>query len=246
MTLSARNLHVRRGNAAVLRGIDASAERGQITAICGPNGAGKSTLLAALAGLDVPAIGEVLLDGEALGSLKPVQRARRVGYLPQDSVIAWDVSVASLLALGRLPSGDAGQEQVEQVLQDVRLADFAQRPVSSLSGGERARALLGRVLVGEPQWILADEPLAALDLHHQLAMLKHLRSAADAGAGVVLVLHDLALAMNHADHVLVLGGGQCLAQGPPQEVLSESVIAKVWDIEARWLREAGTFALAAR
>ncbi len=109
--------------------------------------------------------------------------------------------------------------------------------MSKLSGGEKARALLARVLVGEPEWLLADEPLAALDIAHQLTLLRHLRRVADNGAGVVLVLHDLSLAMNHADHVLVLDKGRLAASGSPEDALSEAVIAQVWGVAAKWIGE---------
>ena len=227
-----------------LGGISASLSPGSITAICGPNGAGKSTLLQCLAGLLVPDAGEVRLDGAPLPHGR--ERARRIGYLPQVGEVAWDLSVANLAALGRLPYGDRGEAPVAAALAALDLAALADRPVSTLSGGERARALLARVLAGEPEWILADEPLAALDLAHQLALLAHLRAAARAGAGVVLVLHDLALAMNHADRVLVLDEGRLAAQGAPEEALAAEVIAGVWGVPARWLGEPGARALAIR
>jgi iron complex transport system ATP-binding protein len=112
-----------------------------------------------------------------------------------------------------------------------------------LSGGEKARALLARVLAGEPDWILADEPLAALDLGHQIALITHLRQAARNGAGVVLVLHDLALAMNHADRVLVLDRGGLVAEGAPEEALDPAIIERVWGVPACWLGEPGARAL---
>jgi iron complex transport system ATP-binding protein len=226
-----------------LDAVTAAFEPGSITAICGPNGAGKSTLLQALAGLIEPDRGGVSLDGAPLPQGR--ERARRIGYLPQAGEIAWDLSVAGLAALGRLPHGDRGEASVAAALAAVDLQRFATRPVSTLSGGERARALLARVLAGEPRWILADEPLAALDLAHQLALLAHLRAAADAGAGVVLVLHDLALAMNHADRVVVLERGGVAADGVPDEALAEAVIARVWGVRARWLGEPGARALVA-
>ena len=223
--------------------VNAQLEPGRITAICGPNGAGKSTLLQCLAGLLAPDGGAVLLGGVPLP--QGPERARRIGYLPQTGEIAWDLSVGALASLGRLPHGDRGEAQVAAALAALDLTQFAARPVSTLSGGERARALLARVLAGEPEWILADEPLAALDLAHQLTLLGRLRDAASHGAGVVLVLHDLALAMNHADRVLVLDGGRLAADGPPEQALAEPVIESVWGVRARWLGEPGAWALAA-
>ena len=239
MTLAARSLTV----AQRLADVTASLEPGRITAICGPNGAGKSTLLQCLAGLIKPDGGEVLLGDAPLPHGR--ERARRIGYLPQTGEIAWDLSVAALAGLGRLPHGDRGEGQVAAALAAVDLTHLADRPVSTLSGGERARALLARVLAGEPGWILADEPLAALDLAHQLTLLARLREAAEQGAGVVLVLHDLALAMNHADRVLVLDRGALAADGAPEEALSEAMIACVWGVTARWLGEPGARALVA-
>jgi iron complex transport system ATP-binding protein len=214
-----------------------------VTAICGPNGAGKSTLLSALAGLLEPSSGAVELDGVPLPHGR--ERARRIGYLPQTGEIAWDLSVTALVALGRMAHGDCGEPQVAAALEALDLAAFADRPVSTLSGGERGRALLARVLAGEPEWILADEPLAALDLGHQLALLGKLREAAGRGAGVVFVLHDLTLAMNHADRVLVLDRGRLAAEGPPEQALSAEVIRRIWGVPARWLGEPGARALVA-
>ena len=239
MTLAARSLAV----AQRLTDVAVSLEPGRITAICGPNGAGKSTLLQALAGLIEPDRGEVLLGDAALPTGR--ERARRIGYLPQVGEVAWDLSVAALASRGRLPHRDRGEPQVAAALAALDLAHLAERPVSTLSGGEGARALLARVLAGEPEWILADEPLAALDLAHQLALLARLREAAGRGAGVVLVLHDLALAMNHADRVVVLAHGAVAADGAPGEALSEETIARVWGVTARWLGEPGARALVA-
>lgn len=226
-----------------LAGVSATLEPGRITAICGPNGAGKSSLLECLAGLLTPASGSVMLDDRPLDALPPRARAQAIGYLPQTGEVAWDVAVRSLVALGRLPHRDARAEPVAAALAALDLQDLADRPVSRLSGGERARALLARVMAGEPRWILADEPLAALDLAHQLSLLRHLRAEAAKGTGVVLVLHDLALAMNHADRVLVLDQGTLAADSPPEQALSAEMIGRVWGVPARWLGEPGARAL---
>ena len=121
---------------------------------------------------------------------------------------------------------------------------LAARPVGTLSGGERARALLARVLAGEPGWVLADEPLANLDLAHARALLRHFRRLADAGKGVALVMHDLAQAMNHADHVVVLDKGRVAARGAPETTLDPALVARIWGIEAHWLGDHGARALA--
>ena len=243
MTLEARDLALERGGVTVLAGVGARLERGQVTAICGPNGAGKSSLLMALAGLLAPVTGSVLLEGAPLGPMPARRRAQRIGYLPQDGEVAWDVAVESLVRLGRLPHRDRGEAAVEAAIAALDLRQLRHRPVSRLSGGEKARALLARVLAGEPEWILADEPLAALDLAHQQALLRHLRAAAAQGAGVVVVLHDLATAMNHADRVLVLSGGTLAADGVPDTALAPETIARSWGVAMRWIGETGARAL---
>ena len=241
MTLVAHELAL----AGRLSGVSATLRPGEITAICGPNGAGKSSLLQCFAGLLSATSGKVWFEGKGLVALHPRERAKAIGYLPQEPEIAWDVAVRTLIELGRLPHRDRGETQVAAVMDALDLARFAHRPVSQLSGGERARALLARVLAGSPRWILADEPLAALDLAHQLSLLGHLRREAERGTGVVLVLHDLALAMNHADRVLVLDRGALAADAAPADALSAPIIGKVWGVTARWLGEPGARALVA-
>ena len=238
-----------------LAGIGLTLRAGEVTAIVGPNGAGKSSLLACLAGLITPPVGRVICGSEDLGALAPRLRARRIGYLPQTPEIAWDVTVETLVGLGRLPwqggplqrpAATAAQDAaaVAAALAAMDLAALRQRPVSHLSGGERARALAARVLAGEPDWLLADEPLANLDLAHAAALVGLLERQAMAGRGVVLVLHDLATAMNRADRVIVLERGRVVADGPPAEALSAALVARVWQVQARWLGDPGARALA--
>ncbi|WP_394270650.1 ABC transporter ATP-binding protein [Qipengyuania sp.] len=226
-----------------LHEVSLTLRQGEIAAICGPNGAGKSTLLECLAGLIMPDSGAVALNGVGLDEIPPRERARRIGYLPQDGAIAWDIPVRRLVELGRVPHGDRAQGPVDDALGILGLDHLADRRAQSLSGGERARVLLARVLAGEPDWVLADEPLAALDLAHQLALMRHLRKAADRGAGVAMVVHDLALARNHADRVILLSGGRIAAAGPPSEALAKQRIAAVFGVECRWIGAPGALAL---
>ena len=239
MSLRAENLTI----AARLADVKCALNRGEITAICGPNGAGKSTLLMALAGLLPADAGRAMLGDKPLASLHPKERARRIGYLPQSADIAWDVPVRTIVELGRMPHGDRARAPVDAAISALDLGGFERRRALTLSGGERARMLLARVLAGEPEWILADEPLAALDIAHQLTLLTHLRRQAEEGRGVVIVLHDLALARNHADRVIVLSEGRVAADGIPQRALSEAVIAEVWGVAARWIGQPGAQAL---
>lgn len=235
------------GLAGRLADLTLSVHAGEVTAICGPNGAGKSTLLSCLAGLVQPDSGVVAMGGALLRTLSARERARRIGYLPQSPEVAWDVTVDVLVSLGRLPWGDMrldeGRAAIEEAIAAMDLEGFRHRPVTRLSGGERARALMARVLATRPAWLLADEPLANLDLRHALSLMRRFREQARLGRGVVLVLHDLATAMNYADRVIVLQGGHLAADGEPGHALSREVIERVWGCPARWLGDPGAMAL---
>lgn len=237
-SLSADNLSLVRGSKTVLCDINAAFSPGAITAIVGPNGAGKSSLLMALAGLIPPKQGRVILGEETLHNLSLKDRAKALGFLPQSGEIAWDVTAESLAKLGRMPHGDGasdtGRAAVNSALAALDCTELKDRPARQLSGGERARVLLARVLAGDPQFILADEPLAALDLAHQLSLIAHFKTCTSHGTGVVMVLHDLTLAMNHADHVVVLHQGSLHGSGTPDETLTSSCIADVWGVNAEW------------
>lgn len=238
--LAVQGLTVALGGRPVLQGVDAVFRPGEVTAVIGPNGAGKSTLLACLTGLRKPDAGTVRLDGAPLDALSHRQRARRLGFLPQTPEVAWAVDVETLVGLGRIPhSGARGLSEVDRAavtraLERTHLQPLARREVRSLSGGERGRALFARVLAGEPSWLLADEPLAGLDPGHQLDAVDLMRAfAAEQGQGVVMTLHDLAVATRLADRVLVLVDGQVVADGPPRQALTPAVLARAYGVEAR-------------
>jgi iron complex transport system ATP-binding protein len=237
--LSTQGLGVRLSGVPVLTEVDLALEPGQVTAIVGPNGAGKSTLMACLAGLRHPDQGRVLLDGKPVLDFAPRDRARQMGFIPQTPEVAWDVEVRTLVGLGRTPylgaRGLAADDwaAVDRAMAQADVVPFASRIVTTLSGGERARVLIARALAGEPRWLLADEPLAGLDPGHQFDAGDLFRRLAREGAGVVLTLHDLPLAMRIADRVVVLAQGRVIADGPPWVALSPDVLARAYGIEAR-------------
>ena len=232
MALSLDDVGVTLGGATILDGVTADIEPGRVTVILGPNGAGKSTLLRAATAL-VPASGRIAVDGDAVGTLASRERARRIGYLPQDAAVHWNMRVGEVVALGRLPHGTSPAETaaaVARALEATATDDFADRAIGTLSGGERARVLLARVLAGEPRYLLADEPLAALDPAHQADIVTRLRAVAAAGAGVAIVVHDLLQAQLAADDAILLDGGRVVAAGPAAEVLVPAHLENVFGI----------------
>ncbi len=239
--LSVSDVHVSFGPKQVLRGVSAAFAHGQITAIIGPNGAGKSTLLTCLAGLRKPDQGGVKLGDVDLYHLAPRQRAQRIGFLPQIPEIAWAVEARTLVGLGRTPFLGArglGQDDDAIVTEALKLTDtldLEYRNVQTLSGGERSRVLLARALAGQPEWLLADEPLTGLDPGHQLDAGDLFRKLAhQQSCGVIITLHDLSMALRIADRILILADGKVLADDSAANALTPEVLAQAYGIEARF------------
>jgi iron complex transport system ATP-binding protein len=234
--LAAEDIGLSLGGRRVLDAVRFAFRRGRVTALLGPNGAGKSSLLACLAALRRPDDGAATLDGVDVHALDRRDRARRIGLLPQAADVHWDIDVATLVGLGRLPhrgrwgESAADRAAVAAALAATDMTAYAARGVERLSGGERGRALFARVLAGEPEWLLADEPLASLDPAHQLDLLARLRGVAQAGGGVVLVLHDLHLAARIADDAILLRDGRVIAAGPARDVLTAPLIADAYGV----------------
>jgi len=234
--LTVSGLSLALGRRTVLDSIDLAFARGRVTALLGPNGAGKSSLLACLAGLRTPDAGAVTLDGSAVAVLDGRVRGRRIGLLPQSGEVHWNVDVTTLVGLGRLPhrgrfgETEADRAAVDRAMTATDVTHLATRAVERLSGGERGRVLLARVLAGEPEWLLADEPLASLDPAHQIDVLARLHEAARAGAGVIVVLHDLNQAARVADDVVLLREGRVVAAGEAEAVLTAPLIAQTYGV----------------
>jgi iron complex transport system ATP-binding protein len=233
MGLTAEALTVRLGKRVVLDRISAEFRPGRVTALLGPNGAGKSSLLRALLALVPATEGRALLDGAEVAAMAPRERARRLGYLPQTGELAWNIPARSVVALGRAPhraSVEADHAAIKRAMTLTDTTQFAGRLTGELSGGERARVLLARVLAGEPDWLLADEPLASLDPAHQVDMLDRLHGFAEGGRGVVVVLHDLSHAARVADDVLLLKESRVLAFGAADGVLRPELLEAAYGV----------------
>jgi iron complex transport system ATP-binding protein len=232
-------LSVSLGRRRVLSDISCALSLGELVALVGPNGAGKTTLLRAIAGL-IPLSGSTRAGGDEIAGLSVRERAKRFAYLPQDHAVHWPLSVRDVVALGRYPHGAVdpsrlGRRDAGAVNRAIRIADleaFVDRRVTELSGGERARVALARVLAVEAPVILADEPIASLDPHYQIEVMEILRNAARAGALVVVVTHDLGFAARYADQALVLNSGSLVCQAPPEAAFEAGVLADVFRIAA--------------
>lgn len=217
----------------VLDDIDFEVTAGEVVALVGPNGAGKSTLLAVLAGELDPGHGTVELDGRPLTGWTPIDMARRRAVLPQAHTVGFPFTAAEVVAMGRAPwqrTPRAGHDDtaVAAALAATDSTHLAGRAFTGLSGGERARVALARVLAQDTTTLLLDEPTAALDLGHQEAVLTLAAERAAAGAAVVVVLHDLASAAAYADRVAVLDDGRLAAAGTPREVLTGELLSRIY------------------
>lgn len=228
--LRLRDLSVTLRDRPVVAGVSLDVGPGELVGLIGANGAGKTTLMRAALGL-VPATGE-----SSLTALSPEARARAAAWMPQAREIAWPVTVETLVALGRLPHGrrpgPADAAAVDAALERMALGPFRKRTATRLSGGEQARVLIARALAQETPLLMADEPIAGLDPAHQIATMEVFRSLAGEGRGVLVSLHDLGLAARHCTRVVALSSGRVVADGPPAEVLTDTLLARAFHISA--------------
>jgi iron complex transport system ATP-binding protein len=245
MMIDVRDLRVHLGGRTVVESVSFRAQAGECIFVLGANGAGKSTLLRALAGL-LPASGDVRINGSALATFSPGARARQLAYLPQGHSVHWPLPARDVVAIGRLPHGSSlvhlrldDAAAIDRALAAVDATHLADRPVTELSGGERARVLLARALAVEAPVLLADEPIAALDPDHQLAVMELLRQIVGGGRLVIAAMHDLLLASRFATRILLLDQGRLIGDGAPASVLTDAALAQAFAIRSTRLVHEG-------
>lgn len=232
----------------VLEGITLEVARGELLALIGPNGSGKTTLLRAISGVLPVDRGAVYLDfaqgsAQLLSEMAPKRLARAVAAVEQETHTAFDFTVEETVSLGRLPhlhslKPFSAQDKmiVKHAMEQVGIAQFAERSIHSLSSGERQRVFLAMALTQEPRLLLLDEPTAHLDLKYQIEIMELIRELSKRGLTVISALHDLNLAARYGDRVGVLSQGRLVACGPPRAVLTEELICSVWQVELRVLQ----------
>ena len=244
--LQATDIGVELANRRVLEKISLTVDAGELIGLVGPNGSGKTTCLRALLGLVPIDHGSITLDGRTIKDVQRRELAQRVAYLPQGGNAHWPLTVARVVALGRLPHRpswqrlrDVDRDAIHQAMEDADIAHLADRVITTLSGGELMLVHIARVLAGAPAVIVADEPTAALDPFHQLQVMELLRSIAHQGGAVLVVLHELSLATRYCDRLVLLDEGKVVAQGKPADVLTTDNVASAYRIEALHRDEQG-------
>ncbi len=240
--LRAEQATVERNGVAIVDGVSVELAAGEVLGLIGPNGAGKSTLMRALLGLLPLDAGSCQLQGRPLAHWSMRERARRMAYLPQNTQSHWPLLVARVIALGRLPHlsywqrpGPRDREAIARAVELTEVEDLLDRVVTTLSGGERMRVNLARMLASGAPLLLADEPIASLDPYHQFHVMEIFAEHARSGGSVLVVLHDLNYAARFCDRLLMLDHGNSVVEGTPVEVLQPEILRRVYGIDTRWV-----------
>ncbi|WP_106766662.1 ABC transporter ATP-binding protein [Paenibacillus faecalis] len=236
--ITLHNVSKRYDRVNAVTGIDWNVSAGQWWGVIGPNGSGKSTLLHLVSGVEKPSSGQLQFRGKAISSYGRKELARSIAVLQQDGLAPTDFTVREVLEMGRYPFQDwLGREKkdfgpfLDDIVHKLELKDFESRRLDQLSGGQRQRAALGKVMAQEPELLLLDEPTTYLDIHYQLQFMNLVAKwRQDTGITVVSVLHDLNLAAQFCDRLLVLQDGKIAGEGAPADILTEDFIREVFRV----------------
>ena len=241
MILQANSVRLTRASRHLVDQVSLDVHKGELVGLIGPNGAGKSTLLNLLAGLEACDAGDVRLDGEDITAMGGVRRGRLLAWVAQSGPVNWPLTVERIITLGRRPHmgpwqrlTDDDQRAIEAAIAATDCESLRLQDATTLSGGERTRMLLARALAAQPRLLLADEPVAALDLKHQLQTMTVLREFARDDRACLVVLHDLSLAARYCDRLYLMHEGQVVAEGVPSIVLNAKNLREVYGVEVEF------------
>lgn len=239
MSFDAANISVVKDGQSLVKDASFTLKPGELTVLLGPNGAGKTSLLQASLGIERPNAGTAMVDGHNIASLSPQARARKISYLPQTRPLAWPARAADIVALGRFAYGasparlgDDDRRAIDKAITACELTHLAERAADTLSGGELARLHFARTLAAQTDYLIADEPVAALDPQHQFRILDLIRSYVDTGNSALIILHDINLAARYADQLLWMKDGEIVARGSVKDSLSPERIEQIYNIQA--------------
>ena len=238
MKLTAERIGQRYGSNEVLKDVSFSACSGEVVALLGPNGSGKSTLIRTLCNLMPPKAGQVDIDGRDVACLEPLERAKLIGYVPQNVQHAPFTTVLDTVLVGRRPYVQWSYsmndlEVASRALETMNILDLRGRYINELSGGQRQRVFIARALAQSPHFYLFDEPTSSLDLRHQLRTMRIMHEVVHSqGRGMIVAMHDLNLALRYTDKVLMLNDKSVYAYGRPEDVLTPEAIHDVYGVES--------------
>jgi len=242
--LEARGVGLDYGSTTIIRDLSLRIPDGKVTAIVGPNGCGKSTLLAGLSRLHKLAHGAVVLNGKSIASMSSRDVARQLALLPQDTIAPDGLTVSELIRFGRQPHqgmlrqwSQEDHDIVQEALRATRLVELADRPLQSMSGGQRQRAWIAMAIAQATPLLLLDEPTSALDLGNQIEVFELIRSLARSGKTVVMVVHDLSSACRYADHLVAMRDGEVVAEGHPMEIVDPGLVHRLYGVRCVLIRD---------
>ena len=250
--LKIENISLDFGDMPILNNISATLNRGEMVGLIGPNGAGKSSLLRSILGLVDIKSGEIIIDDNNIAHLSLKERAQKMAYAAQGPPVHWPLTVEHIVGLGRVPHLNPWQKltkddeiAIKWAMERTDCIHLKERMVTTLSGGERARVLLARVLATDTPYVMADEPVASLDPAHQLQVMTILKNLTKSDSGVLVVLHDLSLALRFCDRIILLNEGEMLGQDTPEIILNDENLATIFNIRAsRWTEDGENFLIA--